>query len=118
MVRNTSNKKSQKTSSRLTIRHHIVRHFHKHAHKIVSAYNHISHVVLHSGELIVVLVMGLSSFLFASWSGSVDAFMRSNDAEVATYLAQAIANPQNILSQGNLISVWKVPTNVYTSFTT
>jgi hypothetical protein len=44
--------------------------------------------------------------------------MRENTAEVASYLAQAIEKPQNILTQGNLISVWKVPTTVYTSFTT
>lgn len=44
--------------------------------------------------------------------------MRNSDAEVTTYLAQAIASPQNILTQGNLISVWKVPTTVATTFTT
>jgi len=101
----------------LAVHKHIVRHFHKHAHKYVHAAQHLHHVFIHCGELILVLIMGMSGIMFANFSSSLDWLERTSSTEIATYLAQAIAHPENILKNWNLISIWTVDDSVENTFT-
>ena len=118
MTRHTKPAISQRPSHRLALHAHLAKHFHKHAHRIIASYTSFTHLFLHCWELMIVLFAWFFSVMLAGFTWSLDGFMRTSDVDVASYLAQAIANPQNMLTQGNLISVWKVPTTVFTSFTT
>lgn len=98
------------------IHKHIARHFHKHAHKIRHIHQHVHHFLAHCGELLFVLFIGLGGIMFANFTWSIEGLERNNMTEVGTYLLKAINNPQNILKQGNLISVRKMDGNVENTF--
>jgi hypothetical protein len=66
----------------------------------------------------VITIFGLSGVLFANFSGSLETIERDTMAEVGTYLLQAIQHPENIATNGNLISVRKMDMDVYNSFAT
>ena len=103
----------------LAIHKHIKRHFAKHAKKVVHAYNSLSHKFAHLGELVVVLLFCVYGALFAAnFTGNVEQVRRDSSSEVAAALANAITHPEDILTKGNLISVWNINTSVYTSFST
>ena len=60
--------------------------------------------------------MGMSGIMFANFSGSLDWLERTSSTEIATYLAQAIAHPEYILTKWNLISIWKVDDSIENTF--
>jgi hypothetical protein len=54
------------------IARHFCKHFPKHAHKIVHAMQHVHHAFMHCGELMLVLLVGLSGIMFANFTGSLE----------------------------------------------
>ena len=100
----------------LALRKHLVRHFHKHAPTYVHVAQHVHHALSHCGELLIVLLFGISGVMFANFTWNLEWMERTSTTEIATYLAQAIAHPENILKNWNLISIWKMDDSVENTF--
>lgn len=100
----------------LALHKHLARHFHKHAAAYAHVAQHVHHALSHCGELLVVLLFGISGVMFANFTWNLEWMERTSTTEIATYLAQAIAHPENILKQWNLISIWKVDDSVENTF--
>lgn len=113
----TEKKQKHHISSRILANTSLVKHFHKHAHHVDHIAIHVHHTLLHCGELLFVLLVGLLGILFANFTGSLEALERTSATEIATYLLDAINHPEKILKQGNLISIWKLDGNVENTFT-
>ena len=101
----------------LALHKHLARHFHKHAHHYVHVAQHVHHAFMHCGELLLVLMVGMSGIMFANFTGSLEGLERANATEISTYLLDAIKHPENILKKGNLISIWKVDGSIENTFT-
>lgn len=56
----------------LAVHKHIARHFHKHAPAYLHAAAHLHHTFLHCGELLLVLMVGMSGIMFANYTGSLE----------------------------------------------
>jgi hypothetical protein len=54
---------------------------------------------MHCGELLLVLMVGMSGIMFANFTGSLEGLERTSPTEIATYLLQAINHPENILKK-------------------
>lgn len=74
------------------------------------------HHFLHSLELIVVLMISVSTFWFWNLTGLNQDLYRNNDSEVAQQLLTAMQNPTVSLKQGNIISIWNMDTEVENTF--
>lgn len=116
-MKKQTKKKTTERIHPLAIHKHIARHFHKRAHKVTHVGFHSHHFLAHCGELLFVLLLGLGGIMSANFTWSLEGLERSNMTEVGTYLLQAINNPQNILTQGNLISIRQMDSNVDNTFT-
>jgi surface antigen len=100
----------------LALHKHIARHFRKHAHRYIHIAQHLHHTFMHYGELLLVLMVGMSGILFANFTGSLEWMERDSTTEIATYLTQAINHPEYILTKWNLISIWKVDDSIDNTF--
>lgn len=107
----------RKHTHSLAFHKHIAKHFHKHTHAYVHAAQHVQHALMHCGELLLVLIIGLSGIMFANFSGSLEWLERNGATEISTYLLDAIKHPENILKKWNLISIWKVDDSIENTFT-
>lgn len=83
----------------LALHKHLARHFHKHAQHYLHAAQHIHHAFMHCGELLLVLMVGMSGIMFANFTGSLEGLERTSPTEVATYLLDAIKHPEYILKK-------------------
>ena len=68
---------------------HIQKHGHKHVHKFLHHVNTIQHIMMHAGELVVIVCLWWGALLFANYNTGYENFNRDNMAEVSKYLFAA-----------------------------
>ena len=112
-------KKNNRPTLHNRIHKHIKNHIYKHAHNLFHIHHNFHHNLLHIGELATVVIFTLVSgtWMFASLTGYSEELYRNNNTEVTEALVEAMKNPGTSLKQGNIISVWKMDTNVENTFT-
>ena len=81
---------------------HIQKHGHKHVHKFLHHVNTIQHLMMHAGELVIILCLWWGALLFANYNTGYEIYNRTNMNDVSKYLLAAEKNGQP--DQSNLIS--------------
>ncbi len=78
--------------------------------------DHIHHFLVYGMELAVIGVIAITSFGFTSFTGLSADLYKSNSAEVAEALLDAMQNPSASLKQGNIISIRDMDLDVENTF--
>ena len=68
---------------------HIEKHSHRRVHRFLHRINTLHHTMMHMGELLVIVCIGLGNILFANYSTSYEVYHRENMTEVSKYLLAA-----------------------------
>ena len=95
---------------------HIKKHQHTHVHRILHLIHHAHHTISHMGELLVIGMIGLGGFMFASSGFNYEDVRRMDTQNINQYLVQAIVEQQPRQDQSKIISIRSVESKVRNTF--